>query len=237
MLTFRRVLLVLFGLATFAAAALAATRPGAATCLSIAYRDLDRLPDGTFVEQTVSTAQRQRVSALRREATGRINAFVGAAVARPVVVVLDDPAALWPIQFNRHASTVFGGTRACVVVGPEGRSLDVLAHELMHAEVFERVGPWRKAMAVPTWFDEGLAMQLDHRAKYDAGPQDTATDSVRSLASASAFFAGTDAELTAHYAFAKVEVSRWVARIGPGDIATRLARLKAGTDFHCVWSD
>ena len=33
-------------------------------------------------------------------------------------------------------------TGVCIFIGPKGRNADVVAHELVHAEVFERVSLW-----------------------------------------------------------------------------------------------
>lgn len=41
--------------------------------------------------------------------------------------------------------------------------VDVLAHEMMHDELFARLG-WRKSqIEIPAWFDEGLALMVDYR--------------------------------------------------------------------------
>lgn len=234
-----RIGIALAGLSSIGLTALAAVRPEAAVCLSIGLRDLDRLADGTLVERQLNEAQRREVLALQEQARGRIAGLLGASAAQasPVVVFLEDPAALWPARYNRYASANFIGTRACVVVGPEGRNLDVVSHELMHAELFERVGPWQRAFSVPTWFDEGLAMQLDYREKYSLPEPGVPTSSVRSLASAAEFFVNSDPELTRHYAFAKAEIGKWLARVGPTGLGGRLDRIKSGEDFDRVWRD
>lgn len=234
-----RIVIALAGLSSIGLTALAAVRPEAAVCLSIGLRDLDRLADGTLVERQINEVQRREVMALQERARSRIAGFLGAAAvqASPVVVFLDDPGALWPARYNRYASASFVGARACVVVGPDGRNLDVVAHELMHAELFERVGPWQRAFSIPTWFDEGLAMQLDHREKYSLPEPGVPTSSVRTLDSAAEFFVNSDPELTRHYAFAKAEIGKWLARVGPGRLAERLDRIKSGEDFDRVWRD
>ncbi len=51
----------------------------------------------------------------------------------------------------------------CVVLGPEGRSVDIAAHELVHAEVHYRVGWIKHFLEIPVWFNEGVALIVDHR--------------------------------------------------------------------------
>jgi len=61
------------------------------------------------------------------------------------------------------ATVFYTPFRAIMVIGPDGINLDVLSHEMCHTELYHRLGWWRKEMRIPTWFDEGLAMQLDYR--------------------------------------------------------------------------
>ncbi|TQM89744.1 hypothetical protein [Roseinatronobacter monicus] len=55
-----------------------------------------------------------------------------------------------------------------VFVYPDGATPTILAHELAHAELHERVGSNRRffSQAVPTWFDEGLAVYISHDTRY-----------------------------------------------------------------------
>lgn len=50
-----------------------------------------------------------------------------------------------------------------LIIGPEGNSTDVIAHELCHDELYARLGWLRVKRDVPQWFNEGLAMMLDYR--------------------------------------------------------------------------
>ncbi len=50
-----------------------------------------------------------------------------------------------------------------LIIGPEGNSADVIAHELCHDELYARLGWLRVKRDVPQWFNEGLAMMLDYR--------------------------------------------------------------------------
>ncbi|WP_139257597.1 hypothetical protein [Natronohydrobacter thiooxidans] len=55
-----------------------------------------------------------------------------------------------------------------VFVYPEGATTTILAHELAHTELHQRVGSNRRffSQAVPTWFDEGLAVYISHDTRY-----------------------------------------------------------------------
>ena len=210
--------------------------PGAVACSLVDYAALDKLSDGTRFQSSSTLAERAAFSALLRQASARIADKFGAPRAHPVVVYLKDPHSTLPFISNSYGSTSFIGSRACVVLGPDGFNIDVIAHEMMHAELFERVGFWAKLTQVPVWFDEGLAMQLDTRAHFAVQASDRAADfkRVRELTSASQFFVSNGSQLTQHYAFAKAEVGLWVEMVGKDNVYVRLARLKAGDSFERV---
>jgi len=220
--------------------ALAAAMPGMTTCLTIEHAGLERLPDGTLVDPSLSADERGAVRELREQGAHWVRAFIGGVAAEPIVAFLGEGGGHAPwLRSHPVGSTHFVATRACVVIGPQGRTVGIIAHELMHADLHARAGAWHRHMTVPTWFDEGLGMQLDHRPRYSLAPGAAgSTDGVRALESPSLFFAGNDAELTCHYAYAKAEVGRWLVRIGgPAELAERLQRIRQGEPFESVWRD
>jgi hypothetical protein len=150
---------------------------------------------------------------------------------------LQDSKVFWPLHFNDYASSHFIGSRACIVVGPKGRNVDVVAHELMHAELFERVGYWHRFTEIPAWFDEGVAMQVDFRPRYSVPEQKGSlggTGFVRDLKSYRQFFRGDGEQLTQHYAAAKAEVARWLTNVGRHELYERFERIRAGEGFNAV---
>ena len=219
-----------FGVATLAVAV-----PGATACALVEVRGLDSLSDGTLVESGSSAQDRFGSLDLVSDARARIERTFGAPRAEPIVVFFQDPRLFWPLKLNAYGSTSFVGTRVCIMIGPKGRSLDVVAHELMHAELFERVGYWRKFTQIPAWFDEGVAMQVDFRPNYDlpkSEPVDTTY--VRQLASARQFFQSNDEQLTRNYASAKAEVSHWIAGVGAESLYQRFERIRKGEQFNAA---
>ena len=101
--------------------AVAAAMPGMTTCLMLEHSGLERLPDGTLVDPSLTAAERAEIQALREQGAGRVSAFLGDTAARPLVAFLaaGDPPRPW-LRSNPVASTHFVATRACVViVGPK----------------------------------------------------------------------------------------------------------------------
>lgn len=119
------------------------------------------------------------------------------------------------------------------MIGPQGRNVEVVAHELMHAALHERVGAWRRFMEIPTWFDEGLAMQVDTRPKYGLPAGEAVLgNEVRRWASFSSFFAGDEHTLVSPYAQARALVADWVAGVGAQSVYPLLAKIHDGQSFE-----
>ena len=156
-------------------------------------------------------------------ARDRVKALFGTMRSRPVVRCLPGPALGLRIS---HGATHFAfGLPAIVTLGPEGRNVDVAAHELAHAELAHaefahRAGLLAKLLRMPVWFDEGLAMQVDARTAYDrkalarmlADPSLSRPSLARLTDRAGFYAAGRQGRF--HYAFAACVVGEWRAAQG-----------------------
>lgn len=214
----------------------AVANPAGAVCAASGVMPLTRLSDGVLVETGSSHPDQPAVvQRLLSNAKGRIGEAFGDPRSVPTVVFFNSATSFWPLQLNEYGSTQFIGPKTCVLIGPKGRNVDVVAHELMHAEIADRIGVRAKFADLPTWFDEGLAMQVDFRPEYDlAEGGDHDTKSVRALRSARAFFAPDSQQLTNNYASAKAEVAAWTARVGDASVYAQLERMRRGEAFESV---
>lgn len=214
-------LLVFSTVSLFGLAAYAYSNPGVAACV---------VSDG---KQVPSAKQAQQLA----DARARIQSTFGGLESKPIVLFFDDPNTFWPFKPNEYGSTNFLGSKVCVIVGSKGQNIDVLSHELMHAEIADRVGYWRRFTELPVWFDEGLAMQVDYRTAYDLPSSESSkADDVKSLRTASDFFTANDATLTKNYASAKTVVKKWVSDVGSSNVYSQLDRVRAGESFDSVIS-
>ena len=214
--------------------AVALAQPQSAACATIDYRGLDQVAPGIFASSDVTIDQRLDFVRLRAAAKLRIANTFGATRASAVIVIGSTQALrhLFPGS-SAYASTIYVPYRSCVIVGPKGHDVDILAHEELHAEIHHRVGHWRRLTQIPTWFDEGLAMQVDYRERYTWSLESGEVDSgsVKQWTSRAQFFRGNDEELTRHYAMAKEEVSLWLQKLGPRNLYDFLERIRLGDGF------
>lgn len=210
--------------------------PNTAACAVLDVMPLVRLPDGSLADARMPETDRVNVVGQHRSALARIAATYGQPRAQPRIVHLSRPDALWPLIFNSYGSTFFLPGRSCVVLGPDGRNVDVFAHELVHAELFDRLGWWRRLRALPVWFDEGVAMQVDDRNAFDLHhrlmPDERAT--IRTLDTGRAFFGASPDRLVNRYAIAKREVGVWLATVGRRRLYERINMLRDGSSFDSI---
>lgn len=120
-----------------------------------------------------------------------------------------------------------------VVLSKDALDLDVIAHEICHAELYERVGFYSKLVQIPTWFDEGLAMQVDHRDYYSEKNLFLLSDSLKNLPNIKAinypFQSGNREKVMLNYMAAKYEISYWYSK---EKLDMFIAAIQAGKSFE-----
>ena len=104
---------------------------------------------------------------------------------------------------------------ASVVIKDESIDQNIISHELSHAILYKNIGWYKRTFIIPTWFDEGLAMQVDDRTYYSVDtllvkrPAQKLQD-ITIFKKASDFFSGDNETIILHYATAKYVVHEWL---------------------------
>jgi hypothetical protein len=170
------------------------------------------------------------------DAEGRVADLFGGYSAAPRIIVAADAESAKPYSSNTLATIhVVPFRQADVVFGPEGMfDLDVIAHELAHIEHLERVGRlvW---WLTPTWFIEGLAMQVDHRPKYaeasllQAAAHGEPLPQAEEMYTVNQFMRG---DLPLNYAAARATVGAIYGQLGASGLSLFLGRQHFGTNFQ-----
>jgi len=106
-----------------------------------------------------------------------------------------------------------------IVISNEGIDLDIIAHEISHAEFYERIGFYNWTFKIPRWFDEGLVMQNDYRYYYSEDTLKFKTNNfknmpdVKKLKSGKQFNEeGSREQIMLNYMTAKHEVKNWYTK-------------------------
>lgn len=152
--------------------------------------------------------------------------------SNPKIIYTDNSDEIFKYSNNEYGSTHFGIKNSYITIGPQGANVDVIAHEMVHAEIFHRIGLFRK-LFLPIWFDEGVAMQVDYREEYVNPISPISLKDLEELE----FFKGDDNILTLKYASAKLEISNWMKKLGPRNLFNFLENYKSNGEFRKLYQN
>lgn len=191
-----------------------------------------KIGDGVYFAGTPNAEEAAEILRLVTEARKRIEASYGAPVAIPRVVVTPTREAARRWGSNETASMHRAPHRACVVIGPEGQNVDVIAHELLHAEIMHRIGLVRFLTEIPVWFDEGAALTVDYRAPFlpeNIELSESDVQAVKHLVKGRDFFSG---DVRKHYQAARLAVE---SLVDAASFFHDLERIANGESFEQVF--
>jgi hypothetical protein len=213
-----------------------------------------------YISREATPRQRELLLRHLQVATHRVSQFWGTSAGRAVLIYCPTQA-----QYARYCSGGEGAGcslglpwgQSFLVLGPEGNSPDVMAHELCHDELFARLGWFTIKRQVPQWFNEGLALMVDYRfsapvgaeangaavrfLEYDAewnyrrrqlaGRGTLPAPPLTSLETTHDFFQGNYSQVLLAYLTAGREVARWFATEKPGALARLIQQMADGKSF------
>jgi hypothetical protein len=149
----------------------------------------------------------------------RISNFWGSKTSDPKFVYCLNEADFKKYCYNPAVPAVtYSKLGAVIVLSADGMDLDIIAHEFSHAELNKRIGFYNKTFKIPTWFDEGLAMQNDYRDYYSDDTLKVKSGNFKNLPdiknfkSAGAFLAGSHEQIMLNYMTAKHEIKNWYTK-------------------------
>ena len=212
--------------------------------MSVSHRaSFEKISDNVYVNRNYA-GSRDEIIYLIDEAKLRAADFYGSLTCpnHTVIIICDDEKLLAKLvgDHDTHHITLFPVKRSYVSVSTEYLTVDVLAHELTHAELYERLSG-KAFRRVPTWFNEGIALQNDYREQY--GPEAWAeqTDNGKSIVAhedmdtAAEFYSGTKEDRRFRYLNAKHDVVEWLEKHGLQGFMALIDRLNGGEDFSAAY--
>jgi hypothetical protein len=126
-----------------------------------------------------------------------------------------------------------------IVISNEGVDLDIIAHEISHAEFYQRIGFYNWSFKIPCWFDEGLAMQNDFRNYYSEDTLKVKSNNFTNLPDVTKFTTGkqfneegSHEQIMLNYMTAKHIVKNWYTK----EKLDRLIKdINAGVSFETAF--
>lgn len=142
------------------------TQRYALACEFIEYSNYIEIAPNTFARSSLSTTQKNELLSIINLGKRRVANTFGDMISDPKVIIAENPIEASKFGSNDYASALLTPLGQCIVLGPRGQNIDVIAHEYVHAEVHYRVGWFTHMVNVPTWFNEGIALLVDLRPPY-----------------------------------------------------------------------
>lgn len=214
---------------------------------TIQYRGFEQIQENIYVDNEYQVDGTELISILNG-ANDRLTTFVGDIQSNPTIIISDNENKLkrmgWAGNSALTTLYVFNGAHSYVVITPNGLDIDIVAHELTHAELHKRLydGKLFLSTIVPFWFDEGFALQNDYRERYNDNAWTEVTDNGKNitdfanLETAAQFF-NQDADIRRYnYIISRYEVKLWITQYGFEELIMLIDDVNSGKDFNDLYN-
>ncbi len=249
----RRTGLVLFGLPLLILLAFYLTFPRLIRCYMIQFAGYERYEERIYISQQMPQVLIDPLLRLKEEASQRVRDFWGEMQSEPYFIFCstEEEFQFYGNNLGTPAMVNITPFRSYVIVKPDGANVDVLSHEICHAEFTHRLGWYRKKKQIPAWFDEGLALMLDYRypgngahdyqayqKKWESytlgGKKAIPLEELRQVRD---FFRGDRYWTYLAYLSSGREVSHWLELVGKPGLMKMIQAVKAGENFETVYQE
>ena len=173
-----------------------------------------------YFNKSTSQNKVETVKSIIELASKRVAAFWGQKTCNPKYIYCDNEedfkkfGSPYPVPALTHMKL-----GSYIVISNQGVDPDIIAHEISHAEFYERIGFYNWSFKIPRWFDEGLAMQNDNRNYYSEDTLKFKSNNyknlpdVKKLKSGKQFNeVGSPEQLMMNFMMAKHEVKNWYTK-------------------------
>ena len=209
--------------------------------MSVPYRSsFEKVADNIYVNKNYSGNIKEAIQ-LTEEALERDRAFFKElkCTDTTIIIICDDDKLLSKLGGDHDTKTSYT-KKNYISVSDEYLNIDIIAHELTHAELHTRLN-MKALKSIPTWFDEGLATQNDYREQYGLDAWIEQTDNgkntvpLEDMDTGSEFYADPVEDRRFRYLNAKHEVSVWMDTHQQIGLLELLDKLNNGEEFDVAY--
>ena len=205
----------------------------AVACEFVGLSSYSEIAPKIFISPTISQIRYDEIIAAIAMGRERVNNTFGEMVAFPNIVVAASKSEAASFGSNETGTAHLTPLGECIVLGPDGHNADVAAHEFVHAEVRNRGGWLANWFEIPTWFNEGVALLVDHREPFltaNIQLSQEEIEAVRKLNSGEEFFGGTNVHK--NYLASRLAVNN----VEPLKLYENLILIRNGNSFDSVFN-
>lgn len=203
----------------------------ALACELVGISHFNEVSPDVFIDQSLTPAQQVHLLQDIQRAVNRVTEVYGVPIATPRIIASED-AQYKTLGFNPTGMQTSGFFKECVFIGPKGLNTDVIAHELVHAEVRFRTNLWAELTQLPAWFIEGTGIQVDYREPFLQENIAVSSDDIAHIKSV--FYLSDFPNTSVKYYQASLQA---VKPMNPKYLYTGLQRINDGEPFATVFED
>lgn len=186
---------------------------------------------------------KEEALAIFEEAKARDTAFFGELQCLDAftLIICDDAGITQKIGEKDTITYPFPQKKDYSCISNEYYNVDIVAHELTHAELHSHFTTCDAQRKMPTWFDEGIATQNDYREKYSAENWAERTDNgknavaIEDMDTPAEFYAGEADDRQFRYLCAKHEIAVWLETHSVQELLAVADGLNRGEDFDTLY--
>lgn len=212
--------------------------PEETRCILIRFSDFEK-KENVYFRKDCSKTELDKLFQLETTAANRVKSFWGNKTVFDYSIIYCNTLT----DFNHYGHVgVPAATQlkcgAYIVLQEESLDKDIIAHEMAHTVLYNNIGWYKTKFKIPTWFDEGLAMQVDDRDYYSIDSllakqqQGLKLPDIRMYEKPAAFFSGTGEEIMLHFSTAKYAVHEWLKT---HSLEKFIDAMNNGKDFEEAW--
>lgn len=206
--------------------------------MTVQYRDFTEIQTNIYLDNSYS-GDRDGLAAIINEAKNRVSDFWGTTESIPTVIISDNERTIAKLGGDHDTkTTVLFQVHSYISVSIEYLNVDIVAHELTHAELHKRLYHGKlQQTVIPIWFDEGVALQNDNREQYSEERWIERTDNgsntikLDEMDTASEFYAGDIEDRRFRYMVSRHEVKNWIEKNSMEKLIELINKINAGENF------
>ncbi len=230
-------IIVLLPLATFAHFMFF---PQETRCIFISFSNFERTKN-LFYSKTTNSEQLQKLLALQKAAETKFKLFWGEnAILDYKIIYCNNEK-----EYNKYGNY---GTPAAtqrklgafVVLSSDGLDEQIMAHEISHTILYNKIGWYKTIHKIPTWFEEGLAMQVDDRERYAIDSvqinmeKGLVLPNIETIATGSQFYSGRSETIRTNFITSKYVVHEWLKT---HSLSKFIQKMNNGDGFEAAFKE
>lgn len=202
----------------------------ALACETISLLGFEEISPNVYTDDSLTSQQRSLLNLAITSAYDRVEQVYGKAQS-PSRIIATNNLSYKKFGLNPTGMQNSAFFRECVFLGPKGLNVDVIAHELVHAEVRYRTNFFVEQTELPAWFIEGTGIKVDYRAPFlmkNIKISEEETENVKSIF----FFRDFPNTSVKTYQASRVAIEV----LEPKQLYKGLERLNEGESFETVFN-